>query len=361
MTTNTPSPPTPVVQQPRQIFLVEDAVPILDTARFEHMQRIARIMAESSMIPDSLRLGKLPDETGRLVEAELPASRILANCFMVVNQAVRWGMDPFAVAQCCSMVHGRLMYEGKLVAAVLEAKLRVRLKYTFTNEDKPIANRELGVIVSATIPGEDEERTVEGTVALWHRGDKSPWANPGAWKRQLRYMGAREWARAHSPAIMLGVITDDEIEQAASRPAPTPITLNSKPQRVTAATAKLEAPAQFSTDGLPSVDAAPAPAAAPSKPSPTPAASNPQATVAESNPQVTEQPAFDLEPDDDEGDAVIGQIRVTLATAKTPKGLASVWAKLGPVIESLEPDRLAAAEQLYADAVERVGKKQAAE
>ena len=38
-------------------------------------------------------------------------------------------MDPFAVAQCCSVVHGKLVYEGKLVAAVLDAKLGVRLTY----------------------------------------------------------------------------------------------------------------------------------------------------------------------------------------------------------------------------------------
>jgi hypothetical protein len=51
--------------------------------------------------------------------------QIMANCFLVVNQAVRWNMDPFAVAQCVSVVHGKLCYEGKLIAAIIEAKLGI--------------------------------------------------------------------------------------------------------------------------------------------------------------------------------------------------------------------------------------------
>lgn len=200
----------PVQPRPqREVRVVVDSAPVFDTARFEHMQRIAMVMAESSMMPDSLQYVKGDD--GKPVE--LPFKRVVANCFMIVNQAERWKFDPFAVAQCASVVHGKLMWEGKLVSAVLDANLGVRLKYVFTGEkDSTPQNRKLGVVVSGTIPGETEPRTIEGTVADWHKGDKSPWAHPGAWKRQLRYMGAREWARAHAPAIMLGVIADDEVD-----------------------------------------------------------------------------------------------------------------------------------------------------
>lgn len=209
----------------REVRVVVDAVPMLDTARFEHMQRIATIMANTSMIPDSLRLGTVIDDKGvAKKDMPLPMATVVANCFMVVNQAVRWRMDPFAVAQCASVVYGRLMWEGKLVAAVLDANLGVRLGYEFTNADKSTPeNRMLGVIVSGTIPGEKTVRTIRGTVRDWHKGDKSPWANPGAWERQLRYMGAREWARAHAPAIMLGVVVEDEMDEAiALRPAHKP-------------------------------------------------------------------------------------------------------------------------------------------
>lgn len=216
-----PAAPAPA----REIRVVVDPLPILDTARFEHMQRVAQVMAETSMIPDTLRVGK--DDKGK--EIELPRHRVIANCFMVVNQAVRWGMDPFAVAQCCSVVHGRLMYEGKLVAAVIDARLGIKLAYEFNNK----SGRALGVTVSGTLPGETTPRTIEGTVEDWHRGDKSPWAREGHWRRQLRYMGAREWARAHAPAIMLGVLADDEmIEETPRRLEPVrekPVTIEHAP------------------------------------------------------------------------------------------------------------------------------------
>lgn len=193
-----------ITPPPREVRVVTDPIPTLDTAKFEHMYRVATAMAEMSVLPDSLRLEK--DADGNVVL--LPFRTIVANCFMVVNQAVRWHMDPFAVVQCCSVVHGRLMYEGKLVAAVLDANLGVRLSYEFNNK----TGQNFGVTVSGTIPGEDKPRTIFGRVMDWHRGPKSPWASEGAWERQLRYMGAREWARAHSPATMLGVVAAEEAD-----------------------------------------------------------------------------------------------------------------------------------------------------
>jgi len=205
-------PPPPQTPPPplREIRVVVDDVPIFDTARFEHMQRVATMMARGSLMPDSLRC-KMKD--GAVIEHYTPEV-VLANCFMIVNQALGWKMDPFAVAQCVSVVHGKLCYEGKLVAAVIEANLGVRLRYDFVNDgpDRKFDDQKLGVVVRGTIAGENFERTIRGTVAQWHRGGKSPWASPADWERQLRYRGAREWARAHAPAVMLGVVADDEAE-----------------------------------------------------------------------------------------------------------------------------------------------------
>lgn len=193
-----PSPPRPVLQ-------VIDPIPTLDTARFEHMQRIAQAMASSSLIPDSLCKEKQGNEM-----VELPLGRIVANCFLIVNQAVRWQMDPFAVGQCVSVVHGKLCYEGKLIAAVIETKLGIRLNYEWNNE----TGDRLGIIVSGKYPDESEARTVFGTVSEWKTtGNNSPWSKQP--RKQLAYRGAREWARLHAPAIMLGVYSEDELEGLA--------------------------------------------------------------------------------------------------------------------------------------------------
>jgi hypothetical protein len=200
---------------------VTDVVPILDTARFEHMQRIATIMAGSSLIPDSLRIGGSGDN-----KYELAPATVVANCFLIVNQAVRWGMDPFAVAGSTSVVHGRLMYEGKLVAAVLESKLGLQLRYEFGKWDNATETLDttvegtgdsLGVRVSGQRAGDEEPVFIEGSVGQWKTtGSNSPW-RAGAFKRQLRYRGTREWSRAYSSGLMLGVITDDELDILADR------------------------------------------------------------------------------------------------------------------------------------------------
>ena len=55
---------------------------------------------------------------------------------MVVEMAMRFGMSPFAVAQCTSVIQGKMMLEGKLVAAALHASgaLKTRLDYVYAGE-----------------------------------------------------------------------------------------------------------------------------------------------------------------------------------------------------------------------------------
>lgn len=165
---------------------------------FESLYRIAETLAQSSLVPESL----LGDKSG-----EYPLEKKVANCMLVTEQAHRWGMSPFAVIGCASVVYGRLMWEGKLIHAVIEAKTGVRLRYDY-NEEK---GDKFGVTVSGILSGEEEPRTVFGTVGQWKTtANGSPWSNPLDHPRQLRYRGAREWARAHSPGCILGIITDDE-------------------------------------------------------------------------------------------------------------------------------------------------------
>lgn len=229
-------------QQRREIQTVVDPVPILDTARFEHMQRIARVMASSTMIPESMRTFGTKDN-----KQDLPFEQILSNCFLAVNQAARWGMDPFSVISCCSVVHGRLAYEGKLVSAVLDAKLGIRLHHHFTGNpqgddyriylsDQPFT----ADIVSELKPGFSKPgwRVFDGSVAEWKTsGTNSPWS-PKNYRRMLIYRGTRDWTRIYESALMLGVYTDDEMldlmEDARARRA-TPVASVSLADRLAAA------------------------------------------------------------------------------------------------------------------------------
>ena len=202
----------------REYAVVQDPVAIYDSARFEHMGRIAQMMARCSLIPESLYT--VPDEADRRKKVVLPIEAIAANCFLIVSYADRLGFDPFLVAQCTSVVRGRLMFEGKLIAAALDTKLGVQLSYEFGKWDAKAESCIVGpegegdllaVRVSGALPGVGIV-DVHGSVGTWRTsGDGSPW-KPGNFKRMMRYRGAREWARAHQPAIMLGVYTDDEME-----------------------------------------------------------------------------------------------------------------------------------------------------
>lgn len=197
---------------------VVDAVPVLDTGRFEQMYRIAKVMAQSNLIPETLCATYEGTGTNRKT-IWLPVETVTSNCFLIVNQAVGWGMDPFAVAQCASVVHGRVCYEGKLIAAVIDQKLGVQLDYEW-NEKTGDA---LGITVRGQLPGEAKIREMRGTVGEWKTtGNGSPWFKQP--RMQLAYRGSRDWARLHKPALMLGVYSVDEMESAIERqgrlPAP---------------------------------------------------------------------------------------------------------------------------------------------
>ncbi|AGH31344.1 RecT family protein [Tetraselmis viridis virus SI1] len=190
----------PAERKPREFMPVESGVALYDTSRFEHMQRVASVMAKSTLIPDALK-AQTYDQT-------------MGNCFLVVNQALHWQMDPFAVAQCMSVVHGKPCYEGKLIAAVLQGRLGVRLRYEWNDE----TGDKFAITVTGKHPEDDEPVSVTGTVGDWKTSEKNGntkanWTGANA-RRQLAYRGAREWCRLYAPELLLGVYAIDEMEDA---------------------------------------------------------------------------------------------------------------------------------------------------
>ncbi|SDT85651.1 hypothetical protein SAMN05444156_3248 [Verrucomicrobium sp. GAS474] len=180
----------------REIRVVHDDGPnafLLDTARYEHIWRIATSMAAASLIPKHLK--------GNTAE------QARANCFLVVNQALRWGMDPFAVAPETYEVGGKLAFQGKLVAAVINARagLAKRLCYAFTGKGDAMT-----ITVSGTLLGESEPRTITLSVGDAKTENKM-WKNDP--EQKLVYSGALKWARRHAPEIILGVYSEDDVDR----------------------------------------------------------------------------------------------------------------------------------------------------
>ena len=143
---------------------------------------------------------------GKLVPSHLHNSP--GDCLMVIEASMRWQMSPFAVAQCTSVIQGKLMFEGKLVAAALNASglLSSRLDYEFSG-----AGQQRAVIVRATVKGEAKPREV--TVFLADaKTSNSLWTKQP--DQQLVYAGTRVWARRHAPEVMLGVYAPEEFDRA---------------------------------------------------------------------------------------------------------------------------------------------------
>lgn len=187
-------------------LVVTSDIPVADSAMFEHMQRVATMMAKSSLVPEHLNVKR--KVAGQ--DVEITAQEAIANCFLVVNQAMRWRMDPFAVAQHVFVTSGRIGYEGKLVAGVINSHPAVEKRLTYTYEGVGDDKR---VTVHGTLKGDPVDRTVTGSVKDWKTTrNGSPWSNPNQHEQMLAYRGAREWARRWLPEAILGVWGDDELE-----------------------------------------------------------------------------------------------------------------------------------------------------
>ena len=150
---------------------------------------------------------------GKLVPSHLHNSP--GDCLMVIEASMRWQMSPFAVAQCTSVIQGKLMFEGKLVAAALNASgiLSARLDYDFAGE-----GAQRSITVRGTLKGETKQREV--TVFLADaKTSNSLWTKQP--DQQLVYAGTRIWARRHAPEVMLGVYAPEEFDRAEPFNGPT--------------------------------------------------------------------------------------------------------------------------------------------
>ncbi len=170
-------------------------------ALFETSLRISKVLSRASLLPDHLRIDPK-------TKAVLPIEQIEANCVLIVNQAFRWGVDPFAIAPESYVVGGKLAYQGKLIAGLINAsgKLKERLKPTYTGEGE---NRV--VTLSGFIIGEQEPSTVELEYkkAVTRKDGKitDQWTRDP--DQKLFYSAAIKWARRHTPEILLGIVTPE--------------------------------------------------------------------------------------------------------------------------------------------------------
>jgi len=186
------------------------SVPSLIPTSIEAAMRMADLMATGRLMPDHLKNSP-------------------GDCFLVVEQAVRWNMSPFAVAMATAIVKGKLCFEGKLVAAAVNSSgaLNGRLDYEYSG-----TGAQLSVTVVGRVRGEDKIRSVVVALASAKTGNEWWTKTP---EQMLAYHGARVWARRHTPEVMLGVYSPEEFDQALAEPTYAGTTIDLTPERQTPA------------------------------------------------------------------------------------------------------------------------------
>jgi len=129
-------------------------------------------------------------------------------CMAITMQALRWEMDPFAVAAKAYSVNDMIAYEAQLIAAVVHtrAPIRRRPDYAFTG-----TGADLRCVVTCEMQ--------DGSTKVYEsprEGDIKTKNSP-LWKtdpqQQLGYYSIRSWARRHTPEVLLGVYAPDELDE----------------------------------------------------------------------------------------------------------------------------------------------------
>lgn len=187
----------PTVAAPKeQKLLVQDTssfANLLDTAKFEHMWRVARVFSSSKMVPKIFQ--DHPED-----------------CFVAVQMAVRLEVDPFMFMQnTYPSPDGKPAMEGKLAIALINARgpFKGGVQFRFEGEgDK------YGCVAFGLHRDDGQERSLKVDLATvkaegWY-GRNKKWQNMQ--QQMFMYRAGAWFGRAYCPEVLMGMQTIEEKE-----------------------------------------------------------------------------------------------------------------------------------------------------
>lgn len=168
----------------------------LDAAKFEHAQRVAKLLASSSMVPEQFQ----GPEKG------------IANCVIALNLAERMGVDPFMLMQNMYIVHGKPGLEAKLAIALVNGCGRFEpLEFEFDGEKDTRRCRAFAKDIKS-------KKVLYSVWVTWAMAKAEGWVDKSGskWKTMpdlmFTYRSAMFFARVNAPEVLLGLQTKEEIE-----------------------------------------------------------------------------------------------------------------------------------------------------
>ncbi len=158
---------------------------------FEHAQRVAKMIATSSLVPQQYQ-GKVE------------------NVMIAMEMANRMGISPLMVMQNLYIVKGNPGWSGSFVIGVINGSKRFdeNIEFEFTG-----TGDEYGCRAVTTRKG----KRIESTKIDWKMVKGEGWLDkPGSkWKtmpdQMFRYRAAAFFGRAHTPDLLMGMQTAEEI------------------------------------------------------------------------------------------------------------------------------------------------------
>ncbi|QNB08381.1 hypothetical protein G5S34_17565 [Herbaspirillum frisingense] len=235
---------------------------------FELMQRAAKMLAHSTLVPVAYRTQKEIKEYGKVVGYEDQPSA-LPNCVVALNMAQRMGADPLMVMQNLYIVEGRPSWSSQFIIAAINSCGRYTpLRFMLSEPAEP---RDIEYVETKWVKGNKTEvkrklKVANRTCVAWaiekETGERleSPeisidmaiaegWLtkNGSKWQTMpevmLRYRAAAFFGKLYAPELLMGLqtaeeaadIIDIDMPEAQPRPATDINQLRKPPQGSAAA------------------------------------------------------------------------------------------------------------------------------
>jgi hypothetical protein len=196
--THTPTPNEAIVPQEAQNTGILAQVQA-DTQAFELMQRQAKMLSSSTLVPK--------DFAGNV-----------ANCAIALNVAKRTRLDPLMVCQNLAIIHGRPSWSATALIGMINASGKFSpLRFVFDSDEAPTSCYAVARDMATGEELKGERITLEmAKKEGWSTKSGSKWLTmPG---QMLRYRAASFWSRAYASDMSLGMYTQDEVRDFAEPP-----------------------------------------------------------------------------------------------------------------------------------------------
>ena len=215
------------------------SVGLLNLEAFELSQRIAKMLASSTLVPEQYRsvvkvkAGK--DNFGNMQYREEENPNGLSNCIIALNMANRMGADPLMVMQNLYLIEGRPAWSSQFIMAAINSCGRfsalrfdlddlgeTEVEYQETvweNRQKKTITKKVTVknltCVAWAIERETGERIESSKITMemavkegWYGKNGSKWQTMP--EQMLRYRAASFFGRVYAPELLMGLRSVEE-------------------------------------------------------------------------------------------------------------------------------------------------------